>query len=234
MSWLDRRFGLRESGSSVRQEALAGLTTFLTMSYIIFVNPAILSASGMDKGAVMVATCLCAAVVSILIGLLANYPIAGAPGMGHNAFFAYTVCLLMGFTWQQALAAVFISGVLFILLSAVRFREAIVEAIPESLKHSIAVGIGLLITLIGLQWGGFVKAGLGTLIQIGDLHSPSVLVAGVGFLVMALLAVRRVQGAILIGLLVSLVMALLIGLTSAEPLRTHSWLPPSVEPTLLK
>jgi len=234
MGWIERLFGLRESGTTVRQEALAGLTTFLTMSYIIFVNPAILSAAGMDKGAVMVATCICAAVVSILIGLLANYPIAGAPGMGHNAFFAYTVCLLMGYSWQQALAAVFISGVLFILLSAVRFREAIVDAIPESLKHSIAVGIGLLITLIGLEWGGFIRAGLGTLVQIGDLGSPSVLAAGTGFVVMAILTVRQIRGAILIGLIASLIVALLTGLTSTEPLRTQSWLPPSVEPTLLK
>ncbi|GBC92107.1 Adenine permease AdeP [bacterium HR15] len=234
MGWLDKLFGLRESGTTVRQEVLAGLTTFLTMSYIIFVNPAILSAAGMDKGAVMVATCLCAAAVSILIGLLANYPIAGAPGMGHNAFFAYTVCLMMGYTWQQALAAVFISGVLFILLSAVRFREAIVDAIPESLKHSIAVGIGLLITLIGLEWGGFIQAGLGTLVQIGDLSSPSVLVASVGFIVMAILTVRGVRGAILLGLITSLIVALLVGLTSMEPLRAQSWLPPSVEPTLLK
>ncbi len=234
MEWLERWFGLRESGTTVRREMLAGLTTFLTMSYIIFVNPAILSASGMDKGAVMVATCICSAVVSILIGLLANYPIAGAPGMGHNAFFAYTVCLMMGYSWQEALAAVFISGVLFILLSAVRFREAIVDAIPESLKHSIAVGIGLLITLIGLEWGGFVKASVGTLIQIGDLGSPSVMTAGIGFIVMAGLTVLRVRGAILIGLIVGLIVALLTGLTSAKPLLEHSWLPPSIQPTFLK
>ncbi len=234
MGWLERLFRLRESSTTVRQELLAGLTTFLTMSYIIFVNPAILSVAGMDKGAVMVATCLCAATVSILIGLLANYPIAGAPGMGHNAFFAYTVCLLMGYSWQQALAAVFLSGVLFILLSAVRFREAIVDSVPQSLKHGIAVGIGLLITLIGLEWGGFVKASAGTLVQIGDLGSPSVLVAGVGFIVMAVLTVLRIRGAILIGLMASLMVALLMGLTSTEPLRTQSWLPPSIEPTFLK
>jgi AGZA family xanthine/uracil permease-like MFS transporter len=234
MGWLEKLFHLRESGTTVQREVLAGLTTFLTMSYIIFVNPAILSASGMDKGAVMVATCICAAVVSLLIGLLANYPIAGAPGMGHNAFFAYTVCLVMGYSWQQALAAVFLSGVLFILLSAVRFREAIVEAVPDSLKHSIAVGIGLLIALIGLEWGGFVRAGLGTLVQIGDLSSPSVRVAGVGLMVMAVLTVLRVRGAILIGLMASLLMALWLGLTSFEPLRTLPWLPPSIEPTFLK
>lgn len=231
---LERFFGLSSAGTTVRREVLAGLTTFLTMSYIIFVNPAILSVSGMDKGAVMVATCLCAGVVSLLIGLLANYPIAGAPGMGHNAFFAYTVCLAMGYSWQEALGAVFLSGILFILLASVRFREAIIDAVPASLKHAIAVGIGFLICLIGLQWGGFIKANLGTIIGLGDLHNPAVAVSGVGFLVMVILTALQVRGAIVLGLLASLGMGLLLGLTTLEPLRTQSWLPPSLEPTFLK
>ncbi len=232
--FLERFFGLSSAGTSVRQEVLAGVTTFLTMCYIIFVNPAILSVAGMDKGAVMVATCICSAVVSLLIGLLANYPIAGAPGMGHNAFFAYTVCLAMGYSWQEALGAVFLAGVLFIALATVRFREAIIDSIPPSLKHAIAVGIGFLICLIGLQWGGFVQANLGTIIHLGDLRSETVWVAGTGFLVMVVLTALRVRGAILIGLMASLAMGLLTGLTSLEPLRTESWLPPSLEPTFLK
>ena len=229
--WLEQRFHLNEAGTTVRREVLAGATTFLTMSYIIFVNPVILGASGIDRGAVLVATCLTAFVCSFLIGLLANYPIAGAPGMGHNAFFAFTVCGVLGYTWQQALAAVFLSGLLFILLSTIRFREAIVDAIPASLKHAIGAGIGLLITLIGLEWGGFVQANPGTLLQLGDLRSPAVLISGVGFAIMALLSVRGIRGAILFGLLGSLLTAWLLGFTRFQGLLQ---LPPSLHPTLFQ
>src|SRR5262249_25572579 len=213
---LERRFALAAAGATVEGELLAGLTTFLTMSYILLVNPVILGAAGMDPGAVLVATSLTAALASILVGLLANYPIAGAPGMGHNAFFAFTVCSILGYRWQEALAAVFLSGVLFAALATVGFRSAIVDAVPASLKHAIGAGIGLLITLLGLEWGGIVRASNATLLQLGDLRSPAVAVTGVGFLVMAVLTARRARGAILLGLASALVTAWWLGLTRAD------------------
>ena len=225
---LERRFALAAAGTTVQREVLAGLTTFLTMSYILLVNPVILGAAGMDRGAVLVATSLTAAVASVLIGVLANYPIAGAPGMGHNAFFAFTVCGVLGYRWQEALAAVFLSGVLFAALAAVGFRSAIVDAVPTSLKHAIAAGIGLLITLLGLEWGGIVRASSATLIELGDLHSPAVAVAGIGFLVMAVLTARRMRGAILFGLASALVTAWWLGLTRIDGLVQ---LPPALAPT---
>ena len=225
---LERRFALAAARTTVQREVLAGLTTFLTMSYILLVNPVILGAAGMDRGAVLVATSLTAALCSVLIGLLANYPIAGAPGMGHNAFFAFTVCGVLGYSWQQALAAVFLSGVLFTALAAVGFRAAIVDAMPTSLKQAIAAGIGLLITLLGLEWGGIVQPSGATLLQLGDLRRPAVAVSGVGFLVMAVLTARRARGAILFGLVGALATAWWLGLA---PIEGIVQLPPSLAPT---
>ena len=225
---LERRFALAAAGTTVEREVLAGLTTFLTMSYILLVNPVILGAAGMDRGAVLVATSLTAALASVLVGVLANYPIAGAPGMGHNAFFAFTVCGVLGYRWQEALAAVFLSGVLFTALAAVGFRSAIVDAVPASLKHAIAAGIGLLITLLGLEWGGIVRASSATLMQLGNLRSPAVAVSGVGFLVMAVLTARRTRGAILFGLASALLTAWWLGVTRVEGIVQ---LPPSLAPT---
>src|SRR3954451_13321832 len=174
--FLDRYFGLRESGSDVRTEFIAGITTFLTMVYIVFVNPQILGNAGMDKGAVFVATCIAAAVSSLVMALYANYPIALAPGMGLNAFFAFTVVLGYKYSWQQALAGVFCSGVIFFLISIFRLREYIINAIPKNLKLAISAGVGLFLLIIALEEAKLVIAHPATLVTLGDLkHWPAVL-----------------------------------------------------------
>src|SRR5262245_6211602 len=165
---LERAFRLSASRTTVRTELLAGLTTFLTMSYIIFVQPAVLSTTGMDFGAVLAATCIVSAIGCFLMAGLANYPIAVAPAMGHNFFFAFTVVAAMKYPWQVALGAVFISGLVFLVMSIWGVREALIKAIPDSLKRGIAVGIGLLITLVGLEWSGFLAANPSTLVTLGD------------------------------------------------------------------
>ncbi len=170
---LENLFKLKEHGTTVRTEVVAGFTTFLTMAYIIFVNPAILSETGMDRGAVFVATCLAAAIGCFVMGILANYPVAQAPGMGLNAFFTYTVVLQMGHTWQVALAAVFLSGLCFILLSVLKIREWIINSIPVSLRTGISAGIGLFLALIALQNAGIVVAHPATLVAMGT--SPHLL-----------------------------------------------------------
>ena len=182
---------------------LAGLTTFLTMAYIVFVQPAVLSAAGMDFGAVMVATCLSTAIATALMALLANYPIAVAPAMGHNFFFAYSVVVGMKVPWQVALGAVAIAGLVFVLTAGIGLRERVITAIPPSLKHAIAAGIGLLIAMVGLQWAGLVVAAPGTLVTLGNLHSRPVAVALVGLAVTAALMARGVTGALLWGILAS-------------------------------
>src|SRR5262245_19454587 len=228
-AWLDRRFRLAENGTSVRVEVLAGCTTFLTMAYIVLVNPVILAAAGMDRGAVVVATCLGSSLATVLMAFLANYPVALAPAMGHNAFFAFTVCGAMGFSWPQALAANLVSGSLFTLLVLLGASRAFVDVVPDSLKHAIAVGIGLLLAMIGLQWGGLVKGDPATLVALGDLGSAAVLVSMAGFLVMAALWVRKVRGAILLGMLAALAVALVTGVAKYEGVVS---MPPSLAPTL--
>src|SRR5438094_6417875 len=205
---LEKLFHLAASQTTIRIELLAGITTFMTMSYIIFVQPAVLSTTGMDFGAVLAATCIVSAVGCGLMALLANYPIAVAPAMGHNFFFAFTVVAAMHYPWQVALGAVFISGVVFLLMSIWGVREALVQAIPDSLKRGIAVGIGLLITLFGLGWSGFLAANPATIVTLGDLHHPSVWMSAAGILVTAVLLVRRVRGAILAGILTSTLLGL--------------------------
>ena len=200
---VDKTFRLSESHTTIRTEILAGVTTFMTMSYIIFVQPAVLSTTGMDFQAVLAATCIVSAIGCFLMALLANYPIAVAPAMGHNFFFAFTVVATMHYTWQIALGAVFISGVAFLLMSLWGVREALVQAIPDSLKRGIAVGIGLLITLVGLEWSGFLAANPVTLVSLGDLHHPSVWMSGAGIIVTSVLLVRRSRGAILAGIVTS-------------------------------
>src|SRR5216110_1389663 len=164
MDVLERRFALAAHGTTVRTEVLAGLTTFLTMAYIVFVQPAVLSACGMDFGSVLVATCLSTALATMLMGLVANYPIAVAPAMGHNFFFAYSVVLAMKVPWQVALGAVAIAGIVFVLTAGIGLRERLITAIPPSIKHAIAAGIGLLIALVGLEWAGVIVASPGTLV----------------------------------------------------------------------
>lgn len=203
----------------------------MTMSYIVFVQPALFSTLGMDFDAVLAATCLASAFGTLLMALLANYPIAVAPAMGHNFFFVFTVVGAMGYTWQQALGAVFLSGVLFLAMSVWGIREALVKAIPASLKHGIAVGIGLLITLVGLEWGGFVTGDPGTLVTLGDLGTPPVWMAASGLLVTLVLLVRGTRGAILAGVLTSTAVGLALGIVRFEGVLAA---PPSPGPVALQ
>ena len=199
---LERLFGLKRAGTSVGRETVAGLVTFASLSYILFVQPAILShpVAGMDPGGVLFATCVASALACFLMGLLANYPIALAPAMGHNLFFVFTVCLVMGFTWQEALAANLIAGLVFLALSWSSLRESVMYAIPHDLGAGITAGIGLLIALVGLEFGGLVQASEATYIQLGRLGSPVAMLALFGLGLQVVLVVRRVAGAILIGL----------------------------------
>jgi AGZA family xanthine/uracil permease-like MFS transporter len=231
VSVLERRFALSAHGTTVRAEALAGLTTFLTMAYIVFVQPAVLGAAGMDAGAVLVATCLATALATALMALLANYPIAVAPAMGHNFFFAYTVVLGMRVPWQTALGAVAIAGTIFVLAAGVGLRERLIAAIPPGLKHAIAAGIGLLIAMIGLQWAGIVVAAPGTLVTLGPLTTGPVLTALGGLTLTAVLMARTVPGAFLWGILATTAVALASGFTRFSGVVS---LPPSIAPTLGK
>ncbi|HEU4850623.1 MAG TPA: NCS2 family permease [Telluria sp.] len=228
---LERLFKLRENGSDVRTELLAGLTTFLTMAYIIFVNPAILGDAGMPKDSVFVATCLAAALGTAIMGLYANYPIAMAPGMGLNAYFAYVVVLGMGVPWQTALGAVFISGALFVLVSVIGLRELIIKGIPQSLRIGITVGIGLFLALIALKNAGIVVDNPATLVGIGDLHAIPAILATVGFLLIVALDRLKVRGAILIGILAVTALSFIFG---GQEFKGIMSLPPSIDPTLFK
>lgn len=228
---INRFFKLEENKTSIRTEMLGGLTTFMTMSYIIFVQPAILSAAGMDKGAVMFATCVSSALATLLMGLLAKYPIALAPAMGHNIFFAVIVCGTMGYSWQVALGAVFISGSIFIILSVLKVWGGLIASVPDSLKHAIAVGIGLLIALIGLEYGGLVVATPGVLLGLGELTSKPVALVLFGVAVTAALMALRVHGAILIGILATALLGIPLGVVEYQGIVAA---PPSVLPTLFK
>jgi AGZA family xanthine/uracil permease-like MFS transporter len=230
-SSLDRYFGLSAQQTSVATELRAGLATFLTMAYIMFVNPAILEKAGMDHGAVFVATALAAAAGSLIMGLYANYPIALAPGMGLNAYFAFTLVPELGGDWRLALGVVFVAGALFFLLSLSPFRAWLVDAIPMNLKLGIAAGIGLFLALIGLQNAGIVAADPLTLVTLGDLSKPHTLLAAAGFLAIAGLAARKVPGAIIIGVLAVTLLAVAFGL---EPWHGVAALPPSLAPTFFE
>jgi AGZA family xanthine/uracil permease-like MFS transporter len=213
--FLDRYFGLTRSGTSVRTEAVAGLTTFLTMAYIIFVNPQILANAGMDKGAVFVATCLAAAVSTAMMGLYANYPIALAPGMGLNAFFAYTVVQGQGLSWQTALGAVFISGIAFFVLTVTGIRELMIDGVPPVLRSAIAVGIGLFIAFIGLKNAGIVVAEETNFVALGDLASVGPLLALLGLLLASFLLARGVKGAFIFSILATTVVSMVVGFSAA-------------------
>ncbi|MDI3307044.1 MAG: NCS2 family permease [Acetobacteraceae bacterium] len=228
---MEQFFGLRERGTTLRREVLAGATTFLTMAYIVVVNPSILAQAGIDHGAAFVATCLAAAIGSALMGLLANFPIALAPGMGLNAYFAFSVVLGLGVSWQTALGAVFISGCIFLAVSLLRIREWLINGIPLSLKLGIAAGIGFFLGLIGLRGMGLVVANPATLVGFGHLGEASTLLACLGFLLIAGLSVRRVPGAIVIGILVTAALGIPFGLTKFSGVVD---LPPSLAPTFLQ
>jgi len=228
---LDRYFRLSENGTDVRTELVAGVTTFLTMVYIVFVNPQILGNAGMDKGAVFVATCIAAAVSTLVMGLYANYPIALAPGMGLNAFFAFTVVLSYKYTWQQALAAVFCSGVVFFLISVFRIREYIINSIPRNMKLAISAGVGLFLGIIALEEAKIVVAHPATLVTLGDLRNPAAILCLVGFVLIAALNHRRMMGGTLIGILVVAVIGIPLGLAQFSGVVS---LPPSLAPTFLQ
>ena len=227
-SLLENRFHLKEAGTDVRTEILAGITTFMTMAYIIFVNPGILQNAGMPFGALMTATCLASALATFLMAFMANYPIALAPGMGLNAFFAFGVVLGMGISWQVALAAIFVEGILFVLLTLTRIRETIVNGFPKTLKIGISTGIGLFITFIGLQSAGVIVKNDAVLVGLGNLKSVEVLLAFAGFFIMVTLEVRRVKGAILWGILAVTGLAIALGVAKM-PDGVVS-MPPSVMP----
>ena len=231
MSLTERLFQLRAHGSDVRTEMVAGLTTFLTMSYIVFVNPAILGTTGMDPGAVFVATCLAAALGSTVMGLAANFPVGMAPGMGLNAFFAFTVVGAAGLPWQQALAAVLISGIVFVVLSLTGVRGWLVAGIPTSLRSAIVAGIGLFLAIVALQKSDVIIGDPDTLVRLGPMDTAPPLLALGGFLLIAILEARRVRGAILIGILVVTGCAWALGLVQWQGLLA---LPPSLAPTFLQ
>ena len=228
---LEKLFQLQAHNTTVRTELLAGLTTFLTMAYILFVNPSLLSEAGMDRGAVFVATCLAAAIGSAIMGLVANYPIALAPGMGLNAFFTYTVVLTMGYTWQVALGAVFLSGAIFFALSIFKIREWIINSIPLPLRSGIAAGIGLFLAIIALKNAGIVVDNPATLVGLGDLSAGGPLLACLGFFVIAGLYYRQVTGAVMIGILLVTVLSIVLGLSKLDGVVS---MPPSLMPTLMQ
>jgi AGZA family xanthine/uracil permease-like MFS transporter len=228
---LERTFALTENGTNVRTEFIAGLTTFLTMIYIVFVNPQILAKAGMDPGAVFVATCIAAAVSTLMMAFLANYPIALAPGMGLNAFFAFTVVLGYKYSWQQALAAVFCSGVLFFLISIFRIREYVIGAIPKNLKLAISAGVGLFLAIIALEESKIVVVHPATLVTLGDLKQWPAILCLLGFVLIVALNFRKVPGGTVIGILVVTLIGLPLGLAKFSGIVS---MPPSLAPTFLQ
>ena len=229
MNSISKFFHLKENNTSFKTELLAGLTTFVSMSYILFVNPNVLGASGMDKGALFTVTALSAAFTCIVMGLIANYPIASAPTLGLNAFFTYTVCLGMKVKWQTALAAVFVASILFILLTVFKVREMIIDAIPADIKYAISAGIGLFIAFIGLQGGKLIQNSDSTLVTIGSLNNPTVWITIFGLLVTVILMILNVPGAIFIGM----VLAAIFGICTGQIALPHKVIStaPSLAPT---
>lgn len=231
---LERLFKLKANNTNIRTEVIAGFTTFLAMAYILFINPNILSdahGAGMDHSAVFVATCLAAVIGSLTMGLIANYPLALAPGMGLNVFFSYTVVHTMGYSWQVALGAVFISATLFFILSLFRIREWIINSIPLALRSAIAAGIGLFLAIIGLQKAGIITGNEATLVTIGDLTQPEPLLAIIGFFILIALEARKVPGSVIISILAITIISIVLGIT---PFKGIVSAPPSLAPTFLQ
>lgn len=228
---LEKLFKLKQNQTSLKQEAIAGLTTFMTMAYIIFVNPMMLADAGMDHGAVFVATCLAAAIGCLVMGLMANYPIALAPGMGLNAFFTYTVVGEMGYSWETALGAVFLSGICFLILSLVRIREWIVNSIPVSLRLGIAAGIGLFLALIGLKSAGIVVANPATLVTMGDITAFPAVMAVLGFFLIIAMVQRGMKSAVILSILIITGLGLIFGDVHYNGIVS---MPPSIAPTFMK
>lgn len=228
---IDNYFKLKENGTTVRTEVIAGITTFLTMAYILALNPQFLSTTGMDAGAVFTATAVSAIVGTLIMALWAKLPFALAPGVGLSVFFSFTVCMAMGYSWQFALTAVFIEGIIFILLTLFNVREAIVNSIPQTLKNAIGAGIGLFIAFIGLQNAGIIVNNDSTLVQLGDITSGAPLLALIGLIITSLLLIKKVNGALLLGILITTGIGALMGIGTYQGLVS---LPPSPEPLLFK
>ncbi|MFR6069128.1 MAG: NCS2 family permease, partial [Clostridium perfringens] len=230
---MEKFFKLKENNTDAKTEFIAGLTTFMTMAYILIVNPSILSAAGMDQGAVFTATALSAVIATLIMGLYAKLPFAQAPGMGLNAFFAYTIVIQMGYSFEFALTAVLLEGIIFILLTIFNVREAIVDSIPKGIKNAISVGIGLLIALIGLEGAGIVvHTDGGTIVSLGNIVSGSGLLAIIGLLITSVLIAKNVKGALFIGMIVTAIIGIPMGITPM-PSKIIS-MPPSIAPTFFK
>lgn len=231
MNFLSKFLGFDKNKMSIRKEVMGGITTFLTMAYILAVNPSILSATGMDNGAVFTATVVSAVIATLVMAFYAKLPFALAPGMGLNAFFAYTIVLTMGYSWQFALTAVFIEGLIFIFLTISGLRQKIVDCMPLALRRSISPGIGLFIAFIGLKNAGIVASSEATFVTLGDLHSPAVLLACIGIILSAVLLIRKVTGALLIGIIVTAAVGIPLGITKFDAVAS---IPPSIEPIFFK
>ncbi|MCM8801248.1 MAG: NCS2 family permease [Candidatus Omnitrophica bacterium] len=228
---IENFFKLKELNTNIRTEIIAGLTTFMTMAYIIFVNPIMISQTGMDFGSAMMATCISAAVATIMMGLYTNYPIALAAGMGENAFFTYTVCITMGISWQVALGCVFIEGLIFVILTLLKIRQAIIEAIPSPIRYATACGIGMLIAFVGLVDAGLITGHPATFVTLGDISNPVTLLSIFGLVVTSILIIKKVKGAILWGILFTAILGIPLGIVKYQGLIS---LPPSMAPTFLK
>ena len=228
---LTKLFGYNPKETTVRTEVMAGLTTFLTMAYILAVNPNILSETGMDKGALFTTTVIMAGISTIFMGLYAKLPLALAPGMGLNAFFAYTVCIVMGYSWQFALTAVFLEGLLFILLTVTNLREKIVDVLPDTLKKAISAGIGLYIAFIGLKSADIIVNNEATLVSLGDITKGSALLGVIGIAVTSILLVKNVKGALLFGILATTLLGIPLGVTQFDGVVS---VPPSIEPIFMQ
>jgi AGZA family xanthine/uracil permease-like MFS transporter len=228
---LESFFKLKEHGTDVRTEVIAGFTTFLTMAYIVFVNPSILALTGMDFNAVFVATCLAAAMGTAIMALVANYPIALAPGMGLNAYFTFTVVQGVGVPWQTALGAVFISGIIFLIVSLFKVREAIVNAIPHSLKLAISAGVGMFLAIIALKNAGVVVGSPATLVTLGNIHAPQTLLAILGFFMIVAMEYRKIHGSIIIAILTITLLSIAMGLSEFKGVFS---MPPSMAPTFMQ
>ena len=228
---LTKLFGFDPKNTTVRTEIIAGLTTFLTMAYILAVNPAILGDVGMDKGALFTTTALISAIATLLMAVIAKLPFALAPGMGLNAFFAYTICLAMGYSWQFALTAVFIEGVIFILLTVTNLREMMVYCLSDSIKNAISVGIGMFIAYIGLQNAGIIVGNSATQVTLGDIGAATPILAIAGTIITAVLLVKNIKGALLIGILLITIIGIPCGITTMQGVIST---PPSIEPIFCK
>ena len=228
---LEKLFGFDPKTSTVKTEVMAGITTFLTMAYILAVNPNILGETGMDKGALFTTTVIMSALPTIFMGLYAKLPLALAPGMGLNAFFAYTVCMIMGYSWQFALTAVFLEGLVFILLTVTNLREKIVDVIPNTLKNAISAGIGLYIAFIGLKSADIIVNNDATLVSLGNLTSGSALLGVIGIVLTSVLLVKNIKGALLFCILITTLIGIPLGVTNFDGIFS---IPPSIEPIFLK